>query len=488
MNSFRPAIYISAILISILLITYAIYVFPIPGTDSMVFMPPALSFANNEGMTNHIYYVASFTDTSHSNRFNYYVPFFPMALGWLSRIKPDIRTIFFICSLFSITGLMLYARTIASYIKEPLSKTAKTTLVLTFTFLAMYLLPTVGRPENFSGLFVFLIFLLYHKKEDIHPALYYTSIIVLFSVLFATQIIGLFFCFLFYALFEILASKQIIKTAAILTILFAAIAGGFCTILTLSPHGLTETINAIGWHIALALNRADHSLKGLLYYWVYAPLSFGFVAIFGLATVFFVSEVREKIRNASVIKIVFAAIVLLLLCFGFFKYVLNAAPTVYNATQFILPLMTYIGYNLLSREYISSTKIATTTLLITCFAGTLLCLRTFILFTDMVSTGRDFASARAIVNSYTRNNKKVITSNGIWPIFENIKKPFVTITDQFEHGDTIVLQQAYFSYPEYITNKCTVLYDWRSKEPVSFMGIKLANHPYGYGFVIFKTK
>jgi hypothetical protein len=50
------------------------------------------------------------------------------------------------------------------------------------------------------------------------------------------------------------------------------------------------------------------------------------------------------------------------------------------------------------------------------------------------------------------------------------------------------LQQAYFSYPEYITNKCTVLYDWRSKEPVSFMGIKLANHPYGYGFVIFKAK
>jgi len=453
----------------------------------MVFMPPALSFAKNQGLTNPLYYVASFTDLTHTNRFNYYVPFYPMALGWLSRMKPDIRTIFFICSLFSVTGLLLYARALASFLSGELSNWAKAAVVLSFSYLATYLLPTVGRPENFSGLFVFLVYLLYQRRKALNPVLYYAAIIVLISVLFSTQIIGFFFCFLFYALYEVLNAENIYKTIGSLVLLLGSVVGGFCTILMLSPHGLSETVNAIGWHIALALNRADHNISTLVYYWVYAPLSFGFVVIFLLATLFFAIDLRAKLTGAGAMKIISAVLALLLIAFGLVKYVLNAAPTVYNATQFILPLMAYIFYNILNRDRLLPARMETTALLITCLAGSLIFFRGFILFRDMMRTGKDFASARAFVSSYTKNNKKILTSNGIWPIFEDINNPKVGITDQFEHGDTIVLQQAYFPFPKSITDKCTMLYDWRGPEPVKLFGIKIANHPYGYGFVIFKA-
>ncbi len=488
MNSFKPAIYTSSILISIILIIYAIYVFPIPGTDSMVFLPGALRYAQGKGLTNPLYYVTNFTDLSHTHKFNYYVPFYPLFLGWLSRFRPDIRTITMICGLFSVTGILLYGRTIASFVHDRMGMGVKVAIVLSFTYLATYLLPTVGRPENFSCLFVFVIYILYHKRDRINAGVFFLLLSVLFSVLFATQIIGFFFCFLFYVLYDLLHSTAIFKTIVKNVLLFGMIVAGFCAILAISPNGLSETINAIGWHIALALNRADSNVKTLVYYWLLAPLSFGFAAIFMLALAFFAIEIKHKLKGAPALKVVLVILLLLLILFGLFKYVLIAAPTVYNAAQFILPLTAYIVYNICTYPAPTLRKGAVGILLVTCLGGSLVFLRGFILFADSVASGKDFASARAVVEKYTKNNAKVITSNGIWCLFNDIDRPNVTITDQFQSGDTIVLQQAYFSFPKFVTDRCTVLYDWRSPEPVTLFGVKIANHPYGYGFVIFKAK
>ncbi|MBL7692934.1 MAG: hypothetical protein JNM41_15175 [Flavipsychrobacter sp.] len=488
MRNFKPVFVGSAISISILLIIYAVLVFPLPGTDSFVFMPPALSFAKNQGLTNHLYYVAEFTDPTHSNRFNYYVPFFPMALGWLSRIKPDIRTIFLICSLFSVAGITLFTATIKRHLTDKITPQIKLGLILTFTFLSIYLLPTVGRPENFSGIFIFLIFLLYRHRSQIKPALYYPVIITLFSVLFSTQVIGLFFSFLIYALFEVLNSRNVLLKCVELVAVFAAVVGGFCLILALSPHGLSETVNAIGWHIALALNRSDSTFRMLVYYWTYAPLSFGFVFIFICCLVFFLADIRSKWASAPKFTIFVSLVPLCILLIGLYKYALNAAPTVYNVTQFIFPMMTYLWLQILSPVKSRFTKLTFPVVLVTVVAGLFMFLRTFVLFADTMISGKDFATARALAESYTRNNKKVITSNGIWPIFSDIKKPYVIITDQFDKGDTIIMQEAYFSLPLQFSEKCDVIYDWRRHKPTNIFGIKLSNNPNGYGFVILKAR
>lgn len=488
MSNFKPVFVGSAISISIMLIIYAVLVFPLPGTDSFVFMPPALSFADNQGMTNHLYYVADYTDPTHNNKFNYYVPFFPMALGWLSRIKPDIRTIFLICALFSVTGIALFTATIKSHLTDKLTPQIKLGLILTFCFLSIYLSPTVGRPENFSAIFIFVIFLLYQSRSQIYPVIYYPVIITLFSVLFSTQIIGLFFSFLFYALFEVLNSRNVLLKCVELVAVFAAVVGGFCMILAFSPHGLSETVNAIGWHIALALNRSDSTFRMLVYYWTYAPLSFGFVFIFTCCLVFFLIDIRSKWASAPKFTIIVSLIPLGILLIGLYKYALSAAPTIYNVTQFIFPIMTYLWLQILSHKQNKVSKLAFSVVLVTVFAGSLLFLRTFILFADTMISGKDFASARAMAESYTRNNKKVITSNGIWPIFPDIKKPYVIITDKFDKGDTIIMQEAYFSLPPVFSDKCDVIYDWRRHKPTSVFGIRLSNNPNGYGFVILKAR
>jgi len=411
-----------------------------------------------------------------------------MALGWLSRIKPDIRTIFLICALFSVTGIALFTATIKGYLTDKLTPQIKLGLILTFTFLSIYLLPTVGRPENFSGIFIFLIFLLYRHRSQIKPVLYYPVIITLFSVLFATQIIGLFFSFLFYALFEVLNSRNVLLKCVELVAVFAAVVGGFCLILALSPHGLSETVNAIGWHIALALNRSDSTFRMLVYYWTYAPLSFGFVFIFTCCLILFFADIRSRWAAVSRFTIIVSLIPLSLLLVGLYKYVLSAAPTIYNATQFIFPMMTWLWLQILSALQNKVNKLALHVVLVTTVAGLFMFVRTFVLFADTMISGKDFASARALAESYTRNNKKVITSNGIWPIFSDIKKPYVIITDKFDKGDTIIMQEAYFSLPPEFSDKCDVIYDWRRHKPATVFGIKLTNNPNGYGFVILKAR
>src|ERR1700679_2174392 len=100
MNTFKITFYSLSIIVCAVLIIYGLNVFPVPGTDSIVFIPPALLFSKGYGLANPLYYVTQFTDPTHTNRFNYYVPFYSLLLGILSKIKPSIKTIFLFCSLF----------------------------------------------------------------------------------------------------------------------------------------------------------------------------------------------------------------------------------------------------------------------------------------------------------------------------------------------------------------------------------------------------
>ncbi len=488
MNRFKAIFYILSAITSIILVVYAINVYPIAGTDSMVFIPPALLYAKGQGLANPLYYVTQFTDPTHTNRFNYYVPFYSWFLGMLSKVKPSIPTVFAFASLFSITNILLYAKTVSSFIDRPLSVGLKALVLLSVTYVATYLFPTVGRPEGITTLLVFGIYLLYRNRQGINPVVYNIAVCGLFGLMLLSQLICFYFCFLFFVTYELFYTTNIFKTIWVNTLRFAAILGLFCALLAISPNGLANTITGIKLHVSFVFERNSGGLPLYLLFWVWAPLNFGFILVFLLAAAFYIRDIAARFRQIPPVQAVLLAGVQLFIIYGFAKFILYAAPTIYNATTFIMPLTAYLVYNIIRLSPVRARNGATAMLMAAYVGGSLLFLRSLVLFIDYKQDGKDYAAARAIANNIANNNHNVYTTLSLWPLFDNLDSVHFFNENIMHKDDIIIVQQAYHAMPEVMKGKYTVMYDFTTAEKRKFLGITLTNRPQGYSFMVCKIK
>ncbi len=479
----KRVLYLVATAVAIILFLYGYHIFPIPGTDAVVYIPTAYLYAKGHGLINPLYYITQITDPSNQNLYNYYVPFQAHLLGILSSIKPDYRTIFTWCALFSITGLLLYTRIIASYFSGASGRLARVMMLLSLPYLSIYLLPTVGRPESLTVLMSMLVYILYRNRTHINPWLYNAVLCTLWGLMLATQIMSCFFCFLIFIAYDLLNSSNIGRTVVINTLRLAGIALVFCLALMLSPIGLTETLTGIGRHAAYVISRSDTNLKLFVYYWLLAPLNFGFLIVFLAAAFFHIKYTVGRLRQLSVLHKVLVAAVHLVIAAGFYKFILYAAPTVYNATQFILPITVYVMMSLARYGQGVKEKLPAAVLLLTFAAGGLLFLRTFLLFIDYMQDGKTFQAGRQVAaeifNKYPR-----VYFTGLWCLFDDPNEIKVFDLRYYKKGDVVVVQQAYHEFPPELKGKCTIVYDWSTKERRTFMGIPLTRRPQGYSFVL----
>lgn len=483
MQKKQANLYIPAILSSLLLIIFAICVFPIPGTDSLVFLPPALSYAHGQGFTNPLYYVDKFTDPTHTHRFNYYVPLFPWLMGAMGRAYSDVRTIFLFCALLGAGGLMLYTRKFATVAGDA-SRYLRLGFIFSCIYLPIYFLPTVSRPENLTFFISFIIYLMYGAKKRIPVVAYQVAIAALFASLLASQILSFFFCFVFYALCDVIDTDKPFRSALESLVIFVLSIGFACLIIAAGPIGFRETLDAVWWHVSAVVKRNDNSISLLFYYWALAPLSFGFLGIFLIAAGLFITNTIARLKKAKPLTILFAVFLAFILIWALFRFVLYGAPTVYNITQFVLPFMSFIVVSLAKTR----NKIMTAAFCLLCLAGTFAMTRHIMLFGNMLTSGKTFSAARALVLEKTGENQNVYVSNGVWPLYPNIYAPAVHIGDKFSSGDTIVLQQAYLDIPEDLKKRSEVIFEWRAAEPVKVLGLKVAARPQGYGFSILRVK
>ena len=487
MNRFKVLCYSLTAAVCVILIFYALNVDPTPGTDSRVFIPTALLYAHGAGLINPLYDVSVVgvaTDIHSAIKFNYYVPFFPMLLGSLSRIHPGVKTIFFICSLFSIAGLFLYCRTMATLLPDRLSTAMKVLVLFSIVYISTYLIPTVGRPETVTTLLVFMIFLLYNKRAGLNAILHNVLICTIFAVMFATQLICFYFCFLFFVTFELLNTSNVFRCIWVNTARFAVIALVFYCILSASPHGFADTIETIRLHAASAMTRSDRSAKLFIHYWLLAPLNFGFLVLFLLSAFCYLRTLFTHFKRGGVVVIVLVSALQLMVLYGIARFILYASPTVYNATQFILPLSVYLFLNILSLPN-GILKTASNALTIATYvAGTVVFLRVFVLFIDYKKDRKDFAAARPIINGFVRNSKNVYITVNLWPLIDNVDDVKFFDGFHFKTGDTLVIQQMYLPFANEFLNKCTIIYDWRTAEKRKFLGIPLTNTPQGYSFTV----
>lgn len=454
--------------------------FPLTGTDSFVFLPAALNLAAGRGFTNPLYYVVQFTDPSGSNLFNYYVPLFPLVLGTIAKLLPDIRTIFFICALVSATTLLIYRKLLLELLPKNISTSYKIAAVLSFTYLCTYMLPTVGRPENFIVLFSVLLYWLYQRRAQAGEKLYTILTSLLLGAMLATQLISFFLGFIVLYLYDNISAKQPVRVFFQYCIIFISSLIIFAGILSISPVGLMGSINGISTHAQYVLTRIDNTLSSFSFFWLLAPLNLGFGVLFGIAAYFFVIEMKNTLTKLKGFRLVMLVISLLSLFFGVYKYVFYGGPTVYNATCFVLPILLYIFSSSLSSSWKYRLLPIVT---LTFVAGSLLLIRTLLLFGHTVASGKDYAHAKAEAKKYMSKTGKTRPTNGIWSLYSNPNEISILDGNLIKTGDTVIIQQAYMPFP-LADGTYTILADWRAKEPIQLLGIPLAKRAYGFGFVV----
>jgi hypothetical protein len=489
MHKFRIVFYSLTVLVCIILIIYGLDVYPIPGTDSIVFIPPAILYSRGYGLANSIYQVARITDPTHTDRFNYYVPLYSWLMGMLSSIKPGLKTIFFFCSLFSVSGLLLYARTISSQLPSEASRFLKALVLLSVVYIATYLLPTAGRPETITTFLAFLVYLVYTNKTKYHAAVYNTAICILFALILSSQILCFYFGFLLLLSFDLLNSTNVYKTILINIARAVAIILLFCLILAVSPNGLANTLTGINKHIAFALHRASGDAKLFIYFWMFAPINFGFAIVFVLSAIYYIRDIFIRLKEAALIKCILVITLQLFITFGIIKYILYAAPTIYNATQFILPMSAFLLLNIFSSVKSNFKTVASGLVVIAYAGGALIFVRTGMFFIDNKQSGKDFASAKIIVEKIRDDNKNAFVTNSLWCLIDNPNDVRLYRGNPLKPNDVIILQQANYDIPRYITDKgYTVIYDWGTNRNRKFLGIPIGERPHGYSFIVCKMK
>lgn len=488
MFKFKYLLYAAAFAISCLLILYALNMFPVPGTDSRVFIPPALLFSKGLGFINPLYDVSQIKNIHEAGanvfQFNYYAPFFSLCTGAISKIKPGYQTIFVICALFSIANLLLYVRVLSRAIKGKITLPVKVFILLSVAYAANFVLPTVGRPETISTFLIFVLYILYKGRSNMKPVLYNVLLCALFGLLLATQIMGFYFGFLFYIIYEVLNSDNINKTIIVNTMRFMAILVLAAVVIGMSPSGLMNTINGIRAHGTWALSRKGRSISLFIYFWMLAPLSFGFLVIFISCAAIYIRALFARVKQIKTIQVVLLGILHLFLLYGIPKFILYASPTVYNASQFIFPMMVYLGLAVLAadKDWVKTSVGVLTGA--TYFVGLLLFIRWFLLFAEYKTNGKDYDHARVVLNEYLHmpGEHVKITAN-LWALADN-PNDVQFFSGDCQKGDLLIIQQINFADIEQYVSKCTIIKDWRTNSRAKVFGAALSNSPQCYSFVV----
>lgn len=471
--------------ILLILALYAINVFPIPGTDAAVYIPTALLYSKGHGMINPVYYFSKLLDPSGADKFDYYVPLHPLFLGWASKIRPGVKTIFLICWAINALSLVLYTRKISTW-HQGQRPVVKLLGYLSFTYIAMYILPTAGRPECITMLLIMLLALIYSRRSAMPPVAYQVAVAALGGLMLSTQILSCFFCMLVLLTYELLETNRPWRAVGLNVLRFAGVVAVFLGITALSPNGLMDTLAGIAHHAGLAMARPDRSIPLFIHYWVLSPINFAFLGVFCVAAYYYIQELRERLRQKHSVIIVFVVLLQLLVAGGIVKFILYASPTVYNATQYIMPISAYIFYNLSKSNRPQLLAAATTGMVY--IAGSFIFMRSLLLFADYLGDGKTYDDAQPVVEAILAKYPTVYMTHGLWALAEDQRKVKIYRPGVIQSGDIVIEQQAGHEPEPEIAAKGTIIIDWRTVGTRKIVGIPLTKRPQGYSFTVYQIK
>ncbi|MBX2905689.1 MAG: hypothetical protein KF744_06605 [Taibaiella sp.] len=522
--------------IAVVYLFYALNVFPIPGTDSSSFLPPALTFGQGKGLVNPFFFASEITDLTGNRLYNYYVPFYTWFLGFWVAIIPGIKTIFVVGALLTTLALLLYRRIIINGTPASAGKLFTATILLSIPYLATYSLPTIGRPEQLTALLLLVLFVLYRNRARIGFWLYNPLLVAIFAVLLATQIIGFYFAFLVFLIIEFVQQGDAGRVLVVNVVRAIGVLLLFYLILEASPNGFRVTIEGILSVSPMIFMRTDTGIRSFVFFWLLSPFNIGFAVVFLACIRYWLLYMRQSLPAVAPINKFFIICLHIALVAGIFAFLLHRPPTVYNATQYIYVFVLFL---LLNYDKYRGSKYHFFILpsLMFCFlAGSLLFLRTLVLFIDTKADGKDYAAARNKLAEVERKYGRCYTQLNLWPLYDDpynvltLEKRYMRPPTPTAHpgeiivmpktnegtpqdvpaspelaealdvydtrnffyivhsGDIIVMPQANKDIPRSLLDRSEILEDWRTTNVRTFMHIPIARHPFGYSFVVLRVK
>ncbi len=486
MKRYRYLLWILAGLLVALLFWFARIVFPLAGSDSVVFLVPALSYAQNGNLLNPLYYVGRLTGGSRTDLFNYYVPLFPMLTGMLGRFSPNVAGCFTVSAVFGALNISILTRQFSKSAVSSRSVKGFVFMCLAVTYAATYFFPTIGRPEILSAFWIACIYVVYQHRKSLQPIVFNLAISGLLALALATQITAFVFSFLILLLAELLEqadigsvlARNLLRTGTAMLIALG--------ILALSPVGILPTLKGVWLHTQLVFNRQDRSPFLYLYYWMLSSVNFGFIILVATTAAFFLQELWVQWPHFALVRRAAVIIVLLVILGCTLKLVCYTSPTVYNATQFIVPILAYLLRSLF----------ACGSSLFRCFKwpvaavwvwGVVILVRTVTLGIDYRADGRDFDTMAPKFDSVVKANPGCYVTSGLWSLSS---QPFglkIHHDDRLISGDVIVVQNAYEWIKPEVLQHWRLIYDCRVPRAKMWMGMPV-RHPQGYTFAIYRVR
>lgn len=526
MRSIRYSTGIALVVVAIIYVLYAVRVFPIPGTDSSSFLPPALTFAQGRGLANPFYYLSRYTDTSGQGLYNYYVPGYSWFLGYCVQAVPGVKTVFAVCAILTIAALAAYRREVVRMVPENAGWGVRLLAVLSVVYLATYSLPTIGRPEQLTTPLCLLLYLLYRGRTRFANWLYNALLVVLFAVLLVTQVTSFYFAFLVFLIAEFAGEDAVGRTLVVNALRAVGVGLLFCALMTASPNGLTATLDGISAHSKLLFMRGGRSVGQFAFYWLFSPFNAGFLLVCAVCLRYWWLHLRIAFEGMAAAN---KWIVLLLhvgVAAGIAMFVVHTPPTVYNLTQFIYVLLLFAWGSHGRYDARWSGSLMLPSLGVAFLMGSLVFLRTFVLFVDNEVEGKTYDAAKQKLSEVEGRYGRCVTQLNLWSLYDDpyrvvtIEKRYVRTPvsgvqpsdiivipkddsllrelrpgdreGAFYHvlhpGDVVVMPQAYKDIPPALLARSEVLEDWRTENVRRLWGVPLSRHPYGYSFLVLRVK
>ena len=240
----RALAWTTAAAVALVLLAFAVYGYPPPGSDAPSFLASAVDFRLGRGLVNPFYPQMAFADPTGARRHVYYPPLFPLVLSVLMP-RPTSQGAFLAVAALRAASVLLSCALLlrVARLAPGRAEGAGTPAVVTLSLigLATPWLPTLGRPEALATLLVILAALGALRLEG-HALTAFLGIMAglvaaaqPFAALELTLVVGM-----AWSIREP-ATAVLVKTAAVAGIGLAV----FAAALAASPHGLGETLSGM---------------------------------------------------------------------------------------------------------------------------------------------------------------------------------------------------------------------------------------------------
>lgn len=491
------SIFFAAAAISIALLVFAYFAYPVPAGDSMFFLVPAVQFAKSGALTNPIYpsdpinnTISNIVDPSGMKKFLFYPPLFQLVLSFL---MPEASSQGVIIAVALINILVVWFSALLFYKvatrKKELNWLGVSVMILVLVALAASLAET-GRPEALARMWIVLGALVPFYISKKYDWIFYG---VLLGLMFATHPAGGFFSTLILGLMfgiTLPFEKIILKGSAILLIAFFTTLGG----ITLGPFSIRETIEGTFANAVVEIHGVAQeasklfTLSNLSNHYIFSQTAPFYGLVIALTLVvgfFFFWKHRSRIVSPFVVVLCVIALAYfvgkIMFTIGHVYYITLFAPIIFSVC------FSFFGE---TKAFGKSVVILIFALIATGF------MRTVLLFPLFVKQAQGLSEARAhianIIQPYENQNVKFGvgggSGGGSWYFSEDYKNMYSYNLSERPKENTafIFLQQRYsgrLTPPE--ISGCVLKDNAFSETVPKIFGVKLGNTMPGYGYAVY---